>query len=105
MAKREVLGGETGARSEEKPNKAYKQLDHPVRLGGILAPTTNRKSLYNRQYGVFTRDNPALTSFPLRFGFSRSPYVLRQDEITIRGLDRLSFHNWRDVGILLNQLL
>ena len=56
MAKREVLGGETGARSEEKPNKAYKQLDHPVRLGGILAPTTNRKSLYNRQYGVFTRD-------------------------------------------------
>ncbi len=27
-----------------------------VRLGGILAPTTNRKSLYNRQYGVFTRD-------------------------------------------------
>ena len=56
MAKREVLGGETGARSEEKPNKAYKQLDHPVRLGGILAPTTNRKSLYNQQYGVFTRD-------------------------------------------------
>ncbi len=56
MAKCEVLGGETGARSEEKPNKAYKQLDHPVRLGGILAPTTNRKSLYNRQYGVFDRD-------------------------------------------------
>ena len=56
MAKCEVLGGETDARSEEKPHKAYKQLDHPVRLGGILAPTTNRKSLYNRQYGVFTRD-------------------------------------------------
>ena len=56
MAKREVLGGETGARSEEKPNEAYKQLDHPVTLGGILAMTTNRKSLYNRQYGVFTRD-------------------------------------------------
>ena len=56
MAKREALGGETGARSEEKPNKAYKQLDHPVRLRGIIAPTTNRKSLYNQQYGVFTRD-------------------------------------------------
>ncbi len=69
MAKREVLGGETGARSEEKPNKAYKQLDHPVRLGGILAPTTNRKSLYNRQYGVFTRDRSR--SFPARRRSSR----------------------------------
>ena len=57
MTKREVFGGETGARSEEMPNKAYKQLDHSVRLGGILAMTTNRKSLYNRQYGVFARDS------------------------------------------------
>ena len=56
MAKREVLDGKTGARSEEKPNKADKQLDHPVRLGGILAMTTNRKSLYNQQYRVFARD-------------------------------------------------
>ncbi len=56
MAKREALGGETGARSEKEPNKADKQLDGPCRLVESLASTINRKSLFNRQYGAFARD-------------------------------------------------
>ena len=70
MAKFEVLGGETGARSEEKLNKAYKQLDHPYRVGGILTMTINRKSLYNQQYGVSARESFGDTDvFPVPFEY------------------------------------
>ena len=44
-------------RTEQETYEADKQLGHLLRLGGILAKTTNRNSLYNYQYGVFARDN------------------------------------------------
>ena len=57
MAKRQVLSGKISVRTEQEPYEADKQLDHPCKLGAVLAMTTNRKSLYNQRYGVFVRDN------------------------------------------------
>ena len=58
MAKREDLSGKANVRTEQEAYEADKQLDHPCRLGRILAMTINRKSLYNPRYGVFARDTP-----------------------------------------------
>ncbi len=64
MAKREVLRCKANVRTEQEAYEADKQLDHPGRLGALIAPSTKRKSLYNQQYGVFARDRHYVAGIP-----------------------------------------
>ncbi len=44
----------------ERPENGDEQLEHPCRLQTSAVQTTERKSLYNQEYGVFTRDTSGL---------------------------------------------
>lgn len=88
MAKREVLSGKANVRTEQEAYEADKQLDHPCRLGRILAMTTNRKSLYNQRYGVFARDKRCLSRSGARSGLVALEAIAECEE----RVDRVAHH-------------
>ena len=49
MAKRGVLGHPLSMRTQERSDEAGKQFEHLGKLGALIAPSIERKSLYNQQ--------------------------------------------------------